>query len=116
MDSENDAFKRAIMPLHWHDYQRTGDKMALVHALKNADFYGHPEIAAEIERILVETFQLSGSKLKSSHAQFAAPLMFQKEMKKPKATKKRAYETIGRKLNMEAEAVRMMLTRLKKKD
>lgn len=113
MVSEDDAFKRAYMPFHWHDYQKTGDKMALVRALKIADFYGHPEIAAEIERILIETFQLSGARLISSRAQEVAPLMFEVEMREEGATKKRAYEVIGKRLGMESEAVRMMLKRLK---
>lgn len=115
MDSEDAAFDRAVMSFHWHDYQRTGDKMALVHALRKADFFGHSEIATEIERILVETFQLGGSTLRSRGAQEVGPLMFEVEMRKPNATKKQAYEAIGTRLKMEPEAVRMMLNRLKKK-
>lgn len=113
MDEDKVGHNSVAMQFHWHDYQKTGDKISLVYALQIADFYGHPEIAAEIERILVETFQLSGATLKTRRAQEVARLMFEVEMQKEGATKKRAYEVIGKALKREPETVRMMLQRLK---
>lgn len=106
--------KSALMGFCWHDYKNTGDKMALVHALRMADFFGQPQIQEEIEDILIDAFKLKGAALKSHFNKSIAESLFKIEMQKPGATKTQAYKAIGKQLKMDESAVRMMLKRVKR--
>lgn len=105
--------KAVLMGFCWHDFEQTGDKMALVHALRMADFFGHPKIQEKIEEILILECKLKGAGLRRHGAKSVAQSMFSTEMQKPNATKERAYQAIGSRLKMEPSAVRMMLKRRK---
>ena len=104
--------RNGLMSFWWHDYKQSGDKMCLVGAIKSADFFGHPQIAEEVAKLLIEAFDLKGMGTENHRRDALLPLMFAVETRKPEMTKQKAYEKLGLCFRMTPEAVRMRLKRL----